>query len=1414
MESIGRYKLVRKIGSGGMAEVFLARSRGAQGTEKLLVIKKIHPALSRNAKFLDMFVDEAHVAIRLNHTNIVQVYSFEHDRDSYILAMEYVDGTDLLRFRNAVRNQNRRFPFGIAAYIVSEIAKGLDYAHSRCDENGEPLDIVHRDVSPQNILISHEGAAKVADFGIARARWLNEEVGSVKGKFGYMSPEQAEGETVDRRADIYALGVVLYELLINRPLFKFEPGEDPRSIICNTRHPAPGEVEPSVPAALNDVVMRAIAFDPEERYSSARDMARELGRYLHSEKELYDAQSLESFMAEFASDLKNPAADESSESVSSFADAPTKIAVKAERSPTVQNALSALEKKAVVVVTAKFEIDAVEQQADIELEMMRLVDEMAYKSDGVLRKNSDAFSIYLGLVHSAMEDAITAVRLAYDILDAARALSRDNRIDILMKLSVCQGNVHFQEDSERAAVQTFEADPNLVSKCHALTEAANDGQILADSQIFKLGRREYHFQRVRLDNADALRGDSVVDEKPSAYWVQGTRSRKERTEKLPVEGSFYGRKRELKSLENIFHWVCEGATQIHRVSGEMGIGKTRLVTEFVNRLPDGSADVLSVDCLFGERDRPMAAAADSLRAVLSLGEGETGSALGTSLSSLFADIPRYKMRQERFLREFLAAPDRFWARNPTMRRALVQRTAFGLGVALSLRAKLRPVILLVENAHWLDGPSIDVLSELAHERPKLPILVLIIGQPTTLAGRKIAHLKEMEIDEMSDNAIRQIILDRLGTTDSMKSIAEQIIRRSHGNPFFANEIVDSLIEQKIVVKLKGDDRSPVRYRQARPGTIRLPATMQGIAASRIAALPPEQRTVLRAASAIGASFDEETVAALVGRKVDQEIAALTSQGLLVVANIEDGEPVYRFQQPMVREAAYGGLEERDRRRIHRIIAQRLVAASAGGKVVPEVRIAWHLELAGEKEEAGRRYVAAAASAAAIYSDRESLKLLDRAIPLIRPNSRDRFFALTRREQVLRYLGRFAERAAENKEMKRIAGLLDDSTLLAESLNRRAQLMYDLGDYDPAARLLIESLEVTRRSGDTANQVEALRIMAYVAIQGGHLFRAVDCANRALSAVKDQTEASFLLKALTLDVKGYALHQMGYLDDAAPPLAEALVLFRKLGSHRNESQVMHHLALLAWARGELAESVEFLERALRIDTKVRAARPRGLKLAAMGEVRIDIGDFEGATENLADAKRICQDNDERVGLAEAEMALARLKIIEGDHGDALDILERLGTRPVVSQSRILLVWHRQLTVAALLGVGRLSAALKLADEAARIALESGMNGEAVHGGVLQGLVLAEAGRHGEAASATRRATDMLVMLRKVRSAEQIWWHQALTFQKTGDTYLAERALDEAVLQVDKKRTRLQNSRYLELYNKHPLTRAVNNGLQLG
>ena len=221
-ETFGRYRLLERLGQGGMAEVFKAMSFGVEGFEKTLVIKRILPELAKSKRFSDLFVHEAKLAVRLSHANVVQVFDLgtahQAGQLTYYIAMEYVAGLDLATLIARCRDRGVQFPPAMCVYIAGEVAKGLDHAHRRRDEQMHPLGIVHRDVSPHNILISWEGEIKVTDFGIAKARDSIAEEGELgpdqlQGKYPYMSPEQARGQSVDARSDLFSLGIVLYEML-------------------------------------------------------------------------------------------------------------------------------------------------------------------------------------------------------------------------------------------------------------------------------------------------------------------------------------------------------------------------------------------------------------------------------------------------------------------------------------------------------------------------------------------------------------------------------------------------------------------------------------------------------------------------------------------------------------------------------------------------------------------------------------------------------------------------------------------------------------------------------------------------------------------------------------------------------------------------------------------------------------------------------------------------------------------------------------------------------------------------------------------------------------------------------------------------------------------------------------------------
>ncbi len=271
IETYGNYQLLKRLAMGGMAQIYLARQRGPEGFEKLLVVKRILPHLAENEDFVRMFLDEARIAARLNHPNIVQIFNLGAQDDSFFIAMEYIHGEDLRRVWKRAERSGQLMPVPLVCRVIIEACAGLDYAHKKTDGSGKPLGIVHRDISPQNILVTFEGRVKVVDFGIAKAadQATVTRSGVLKGKYSYMSPEQAAGQKLDCRSDIFALGVVLYELLTGTRLFKRLNDMATLQAVADCKIVPPSQVNARVPAHLEPIVMKALARDPADRYSEA-----------------------------------------------------------------------------------------------------------------------------------------------------------------------------------------------------------------------------------------------------------------------------------------------------------------------------------------------------------------------------------------------------------------------------------------------------------------------------------------------------------------------------------------------------------------------------------------------------------------------------------------------------------------------------------------------------------------------------------------------------------------------------------------------------------------------------------------------------------------------------------------------------------------------------------------------------------------------------------------------------------------------------------------------------------------------------------------------------------------------------------------------------------------------------------------
>lgn len=301
IESFGKYILLEKLATGGMAEVYLAKSQGAEQVSKFFAIKRILPQFSNNSEFIDMFKEEAKIAISLNHKNIVQIMEFGEVNGQFFLVMELIEGRNLRQVLTRLQNATQKLTTEHIVFILNEVSQGLDHAHRSIDPStGKPLNIIHRDISPQNVMVDFDGGVKICDFGIAKAESKidSTQAGTLKGKFGYMSPEQAEGLELDFRTDIFSLGIVLWELLAQDRLFLANNEINTLRKIRECQIPSLKKIDPNIHTELERITNKALAKDRNQRYQTAAEFHRDLNRFLNRQYSDFSSHDFSQFAKE------------------------------------------------------------------------------------------------------------------------------------------------------------------------------------------------------------------------------------------------------------------------------------------------------------------------------------------------------------------------------------------------------------------------------------------------------------------------------------------------------------------------------------------------------------------------------------------------------------------------------------------------------------------------------------------------------------------------------------------------------------------------------------------------------------------------------------------------------------------------------------------------------------------------------------------------------------------------------------------------------------------------------------------------------------------------------------------------------------------------------------------------------------
>ena len=1299
---IAQFEVVRRLGAGGMAEVFLAKKRGAEGTYKILVLKRILPSHGGSSRFRSMFIEEAHLATRLNHPNVVQVYEFQDvGQEGLLLAMEYVEGCDLGRLMTAARARGTRVAAWVGAWIIAEAAKGLHYAHEKRDEAGQPLEIVHRDVSPQNILLSFDGSVKIADFGIASARLFAEEQGVLKGKFGYMSPEQARGEVVDRRSDTYALGVILWEILAGRPIHGGLGGEALLDIVRSGIVEPPSQYGKDVPPELEHITLHALAPEREGRFATARDLAAALGRAIVREGELIDASALEGTIVHLIprEALTGEAMPSSGRPDGSLSlrpdDARTQAAVPLARSQAESRALrpsnqgddgaidpaepalgppdgqpaeltplprrlshanGSREVRHVAVVTLRLHgLGAVVLPRRTIDQLRALLDDLGFKRGmrWIWSSDTDARAV-AGLTANPSRAAIDAAQVALDVHETIAGFKEDLPTPLAASIGVVRGIASGTRDPQGHLVRYVLHDP-APYLTDVLAQATPMNRTWVAGGVYRLVRRGCRWRdapSLQLDVTAALDVPPVM----RIYALERSLSRDERLADLQATSSdLVGRDVEKADLHAGFHEAVSGgggAGQLvcRAVAGELGIGKTALVATFLTELPP-NARLVHVECTPVQMEVPYGAVAELVRAAI----GTRGDEPFDEVAALIAHAGGGASGGGDAASPMVArlaelATNRQGAAGDEDAHARRKNIVIGVRNLLGAIARVQPLVLVVEGTQWADKASLEVLGEIVHAGDPLPIFVLLVTRPDDRVVLLLAGAVRIELRGLSADEQVRLVETRLGVRDGARAVCAELLPKVGGNPFFLLEMIDALLERGVLEIREGSGDAGeriatlARTERADAGLSALPSTLEQLLGDRLRELPPIERAVIDWLAIAGGPLPLADLLRLTGAPADEAVIRLCARGLCD----RRGELV-DFRHPLTRDVAAAALAPEDRVHLHRVLGDHL-AGTPLARGLSAAIVARHLARGESPDRAADFYFEAASAARANHQTQLAIRYYLRGLSLLGPDDKRRITGHEALEGSYRMLGRRRERLWHLEALRRIVRVVGTPRAVCLGLLRSARYDFDEGHLVRGAGVARRAAEVAHAALVPAHEVEAEALVSDFLRELGDVQGALAASDRALSAVDPASGKGHALPRLRGEVlrsRGILLRRVGRVREAVDAYVNAIAIFRRCGARRVEARVKNALAYAMFVQGRYEDAVALALESIQIDLSVGGRFQIAKTLTNIGHSYFRLGDVPRALAYLKRAREAHDRYGDQDGWADTLLVSALVTTELGD-----------------------------------------------------------------------------------------------------------------------------------------------------------------------
>jgi predicted ATPase/class 3 adenylate cyclase len=1242
---VGSYQIVSTLGEGGMGKVYLARDTRLG---RNVALKLLPASFTCDGERVRRFEQEARAASALNHPNILTIHEIGREGEARFIATEYVVGETLRE-----RLRRGEMPLAEALDIAIQVAAALSAAHA--------ARVIHRDIKPENLIVRTDGYVKVLDFGLAKLTrsvqahaadpadfdslagvFVDTSPGVVMGTVAYMSPEQARGYEVGERADVWSLGVVLYEMAAGRQPFTGPTASDVMASVLQREPPPLRDAGAAVPAELERIVLKALAKDCEERYQTVRDMLLDLRR-LRQRMEL-EAEMIRA-RAE-ATDAANVAGEHSASE------------------PRYARAAAEQLKQVTVLFADLYGLAALGERLDAEelgeltRELWRRVDAAVTSHGGAVERHLGGQSLALWGATSAREDdpeqaVRAALRMREDTAEFVRETLQDAHAtegahEQLMRVGVNTGAVLLS-----AAGGEFTATGATVNVAQRLEEAAPVGGVLISHDTYRHVRGVFDVRELELLNvggrAEPVRTYVVERAKPRAFRL--------RTRGVEgVETRMVGRQAELSRMRDALQTVVEDRElQAVTVLGEAGLGKSRLLDEFgaeVELLPErvqvfqgragqwtrGLPYALLRD-VFSHRfrvqdDAPPALARERMeRGLLELFGGGEDARMRAHFIGHLAGF------------DFSASPHLAGIIDDAKQ---VRGRAFHYAAQLFREvSRAAPAVLYLEDLHWADDGSLDFVDHLWRACADSPLLIVCFARPDLLErrpawGEGLASHTRLTLQPLTKRESRQLVEEILRYAQSIPhALRELVVGAAEGNPFYIEELIKMLIDRKVIVP----DAADWRVDASRLVEVRVPPTLKAVLQARLDGLSSWEKTVLQRASVIGREFWDGALeefsrqararGELGEADVASALAALRRKELVYrrESSTFTGTAEYIFKHAILRSVTYENILKRDRRRLHREAAEWLIARSGGRVEEYAAVIAEHFERARETARAAEWYGRAGNQARASYAPEAAIGFYRKALDFARDAGKSAAqsapsWALHEIRwydglgEVLTMQARYAEATSAYERMREAAESAGDLIAQARAWNGLTAVREYQGDN----RAALESASRAEQLARAAEDVSAARSELAVALNRhglashrlGDAASVMELGRQLLALSEEMSEGKRHARANGLRLLGVAQETSGRFEQADECFEQSLALLRETGDRRNVGFMLNNLGVISHLRGDYEAAVARYTEALAI---FREIGERTCELPGLGNLagaQVGLGEYAAAEANLRQA----------------------------------------------------------------------------------------------------------------------------------------------------------------------------------------------------